>query len=118
MIESAGGQALGTPGCQEFCGNVSIPSPFGIGADCYKNKWFEISCNETSTPPTTLLTSSIEIEVPYFSLDSNFVAVKIPIIPRNLSTELKSVNFSGSPYISPLVPHLTLRNMLKMCLTG
>ncbi|GKV49555.1 hypothetical protein SLEP1_g56297 [Rubroshorea leprosula] len=113
MIESAGGQALGMPGCQEFCGNFSIRHPFEIGAGCYMNKWFEVSCNETSTPPPTLLTSR-EIEVLYFSLDSSFVAV----IPRNLSTELKSVNFSGRPFISPWGPHLTLRNMLQMCLTG
>ncbi|GKV49559.1 hypothetical protein SLEP1_g56301 [Rubroshorea leprosula] len=75
MIESAGGQALAMPGCQEFCGNVSIPYPFGIGTDCYMNKWFEVSCNETSTPPTTLLTS-IEIEVLYFSLDSSLICCR------------------------------------------
>ncbi|GKV26874.1 hypothetical protein SLEP1_g36092 [Rubroshorea leprosula] len=76
MIESAGGQALAMPGCQEFCGNVSIPYPFGIGADCYMNKWFEVSRNEASTPPTTLLTS-IEIEQQLSSTEGNIEKTKI-----------------------------------------
>ncbi|GLU21930.1 hypothetical protein SLE2022_380400 [Rubroshorea leprosula] len=48
MIESAVGQALVKPGCKEHCGNVSIPYPFGIRADCYMHKGFEVSCSGTS----------------------------------------------------------------------
>lgn len=38
------------PECQTFCGNVSIPYPFGMGnPSCYRNEHFEITCNYTET---------------------------------------------------------------------
>ncbi|GKV26902.1 hypothetical protein SLEP1_g36116 [Rubroshorea leprosula] len=99
MIESAVGQALVKPGCKEHCGNVSIPYPFGIRADCYMHKEFEVSCGETSNPPTNLLTS-IETEVLYFSLDHSIVNVKIPITSQQCSVRLNFLDFSGSPLMS------------------
>ncbi|KAK1410850.1 hypothetical protein QVD17_37391 [Tagetes erecta] len=36
-------------GCNNTCGNVTIPYPFGIGADCSINKWYIVDCN-SSTP--------------------------------------------------------------------
>ncbi|KAI8558640.1 hypothetical protein RHMOL_Rhmol04G0112100 [Rhododendron molle] len=38
------------PGCQQKCGNLSVPYPFGIGADCSFGPPFEISCSNTSEP--------------------------------------------------------------------
>ncbi|GLU21935.1 hypothetical protein SLE2022_380420 [Rubroshorea leprosula] len=99
MIESAVGAPLGKPGCRELCGTIGIPYPFGIGADCYLNKWFEVSCNETSNTPTTLLTSIDNIEVLYFSLYSSIVLVKRPIIVNySAAFTVKSVNLLGSPF--------------------
>ncbi|RWR74587.1 putative wall-associated receptor kinase-like protein 16 [Cinnamomum micranthum f. kanehirae] len=38
--------------CQRTCGNLSIPYPFGIGdPSCFRNKWFNMTCNESTTPP-------------------------------------------------------------------
>ncbi|KAK0604140.1 hypothetical protein LWI29_012441 [Acer saccharum] len=35
--------------CPNKCGNISISYPFGIGKHCYKNKWFEITCQNQSS---------------------------------------------------------------------
>ena len=42
-------QAFG--GCDDHCGNVSIPYPFGTREGCYLNKTFLITCNSTYNPP-------------------------------------------------------------------
>lgn len=43
--------------CQDRCGNVSIPYPFGTKKDCYLNEDFYIACNSTHyDPPRAFLT--------------------------------------------------------------
>ncbi|KAF2296656.1 hypothetical protein GH714_000925 [Hevea brasiliensis] len=44
------------PGCQDRCGNISIPYPFGLTDDCYLDPEFLITCNETFDPPRAFLT--------------------------------------------------------------
>uniref|UniRef100_A0ACD5YD72 Uncharacterized protein n=1 Tax=Avena sativa TaxID=4498 RepID=A0ACD5YD72_AVESA len=46
--------------CPDKCGDVHIPYPFGIGPGCYLNPSFNLSCDETTTPPT-LRTGNIKI---------------------------------------------------------
>nr|KAJ0220914.1 hypothetical protein LSAT_V11C200072330 [Lactuca sativa] len=36
-------------GCNDTCGDVKIPYPFGIGANCSLNEWYAVDCN-SSTP--------------------------------------------------------------------
>ncbi|MCL7034679.1 hypothetical protein MKW94_005016, partial [Papaver nudicaule] len=43
-IPVTGSQIISKPNCPNHCRNVSIPYPFGIGAGCFLDKWFEISC--------------------------------------------------------------------------
>lgn len=40
---------ISKPGCPDRCGEVKIPYPFGVGPDCYYDKWYEIICY-TSKP--------------------------------------------------------------------
>ncbi|XP_074271900.1 wall-associated receptor kinase-like 8 [Silene latifolia] len=35
-------------GCNDTCGNVSIPYPFGIGPKCYHNPWFDVECTNSN----------------------------------------------------------------------
>ncbi|RVX18099.1 Wall-associated receptor kinase-like 8 [Vitis vinifera] len=46
---SSAAPSLAQPGCNDACGSVSIPYPFGVGKDCYLNEWFSINCKH-STP--------------------------------------------------------------------
>lgn len=45
----AGNSSLAKPGCRDKCGNVSIPYPFGIGKDCFR-EGFEVSCPPDDVP--------------------------------------------------------------------
>ncbi|GLT50228.1 hypothetical protein SLA2020_237280 [Shorea laevis] len=59
---------IAKPGCQDSCGNVSIPYPFGTTEGCYYNKGFLIHCNDTFSPPLAFLGNS-NVNVTNITLD-------------------------------------------------
>ncbi|CAL5443084.1 unnamed protein product [Camellia sinensis] len=69
---SATAQTL--PGCQEFCGNISIPYPFGTSEGCHIADDFLVTCNDTdhSTPKLYLNTSQSNIEITEIFLSGEF----------------------------------------------
>ena len=102
------------PNCPEFCGNVSIPYPFGmITADCYLNDWFKIDCIGNGSSARVLLPrinmEVLEIKIPYpyrndsyYYYEPSIVRVKMPIIISENCTctgpSNGGVNMTGSPF--------------------
>ncbi|KAJ4978734.1 hypothetical protein NE237_009514 [Protea cynaroides] len=49
-------------GCQETCGNISVPYPFGMGnSNCYRDLIFKVICNDTYYNPPKLFWSNMEV---------------------------------------------------------
>ncbi|KAF8405749.1 hypothetical protein HHK36_007826 [Tetracentron sinense] len=69
--------SLAMPDCQDTCGNISIPYPFGIGEGCYQNVSFKISCNNQSFKP---FLNTGNLEVLDISLEHGTVRVNSPVI--------------------------------------
>ncbi|XP_019184482.1 PREDICTED: putative wall-associated receptor kinase-like 16 [Ipomoea nil] len=46
---------IAKPNCDDRCGNVSIPFPFGLTKGCFLNSGFFINCNTTYDPPQPFL---------------------------------------------------------------
>ncbi|KAF3340616.1 Wall-associated receptor kinase 2 [Carex littledalei] len=53
---------MAKPGCQDRCGSVDIPYPFGIGIGCSLDEDFELSCN-TSESGDQMVPFSGNVEV-------------------------------------------------------
>ncbi|XP_076950703.1 wall-associated receptor kinase-like 1 [Bidens hawaiensis] len=88
------------PGCNDTCGNVRLPYPFGIGTDCYLNEWYAVDCN-SSTP---YLSSINNLQVLSLNMENQTVTVNVSMISdcqntvRN-SSQILSVNLRGSPFL-------------------
>ncbi|XP_078150721.1 wall-associated receptor kinase 3-like [Carex rostrata] len=54
------GSIIARPGCEESCGGIPIPYPFGIGLNCSLNDAFNVTCHTTynNGTPTPYLSSS------------------------------------------------------------
>ncbi|KAI3913084.1 hypothetical protein MKX01_035659 [Papaver californicum] len=71
-----GSPVISKPGCQDRCGNVSIPYPFGIGPGCFIDEYFELSCDES------LLNSTKPVYGPNFNISN------ISILDGDMTTEV------------------------------
>ncbi|KAL3746949.1 hypothetical protein ACJRO7_015825, partial [Eucalyptus globulus] len=101
---SGAAPGLAKPNCPETCGNITIPFPFGIGAGCFLDEWYQIICQQNNTVPILkkIGLRVIDISLPDQYMDG-MIDVSLPVIYSNASCggdgRAARVSLEGSQFV-------------------
>ncbi|XP_010036178.2 wall-associated receptor kinase-like 6 [Eucalyptus grandis] len=103
---SGAAPGLARPECNETCGNVTIPFPFGVGAGCFLDEWYEIDCQQSNTVPVLNKTGLRVLNISFPSVwgyTNGMISVRLPLIYSNASCGAdglgEPVSFEGGPFV-------------------
>lgn len=95
----AASQALA--GCDEWCGDLQIPYPFGTREGCYLNEDFFINCNKTHYDPPKAFLGSGNLNVTNISISGEFQILHFmaqDCYPRNNALDNSASAFLNLAY--------------------
>ncbi|KAH0632851.1 hypothetical protein KY284_035637 [Solanum tuberosum] len=76
MLPTSHNNLIAKPNCNESCGNINIPFPFGMTPDCALRNQFLVTCNYSLLPPQPFLGNS-SIEITSISLSGQLNVLKL-----------------------------------------
>ncbi|XP_049406288.1 wall-associated receptor kinase 2-like [Solanum stenotomum] len=76
MLPTSHNNLIAKPNCNESCGNISIPFPFGMTPDCILRDQFLVTCDYSLNPPQPFLKNS-SIEIKSISLAGQLNVLKL-----------------------------------------
>ncbi|CAI9778155.1 unnamed protein product [Fraxinus pennsylvanica] len=89
---------IAKPNCTDYCGDASIPFPFGTREGCYLSETFLVTCNDTHYhPPKPFLTNS-NIEIKNISLEGQLTVLQF--IAKACYARNGTIVHSNEPYIT------------------
>ncbi|KAF5207575.1 Wall-associated receptor kinase, partial [Thalictrum thalictroides] len=88
------------PGCELYCGNITVPYPFGMGKECSIDEWANINCSITAFDPPKPFIGDFEV-VQFLETEvriKNLVATSCYNASGLINGSTSSIDLRETPY--------------------